>query len=179
MALGIDINVNSQQVKDARSQIDLLSRSINDTDTLGDLTIGAGASQEVKQLSEQINNLKNITRSGDTKGGILSKEQFADVQKSMTLINKSVQDYARQVATVKNEFKSINEEQRKLAMLKFNGTASTEDLNKFRSNKQRISELREEEQKLESNRKRITHACLLYTSPSPRDGLLSRMPSSA
>ena len=29
---------------------------------------------------------------------------------------------------------------------------------------------------------RITHwghTCLLYTSPSPRDGLLSRMPSSA
>ena len=25
----------------------------------------------------------------------------------------------------------------------------------------------------------INHACLLYTSPSPRDGLLSRMPSSA
>ena len=25
----------------------------------------------------------------------------------------------------------------------------------------------------------ITYACLLYTSPSPRDGLLSRMPSSA
>ena len=25
----------------------------------------------------------------------------------------------------------------------------------------------------------VTAACLLYTSPSPRDGLLSRMPSSA
>ena len=25
----------------------------------------------------------------------------------------------------------------------------------------------------------LTKACLLYTSPSPRDGLLSRMPSSA
>ena len=25
----------------------------------------------------------------------------------------------------------------------------------------------------------LPHACLLYTSPSPRDGLLSRMPSSA
>ena len=25
----------------------------------------------------------------------------------------------------------------------------------------------------------LHHACLLYTSPSPRDGLLSRMPSSA
>ena len=28
-------------------------------------------------------------------------------------------------------------------------------------------------------RKRWLKACLLYTSPSPRDGLLSRMPSSA
>ena len=27
--------------------------------------------------------------------------------------------------------------------------------------------------------RRITKGCLLYTSPSPRDGLLSRMPSSA
>ena len=25
----------------------------------------------------------------------------------------------------------------------------------------------------------VSHTCLLYTSPSPRDGLLSRMPSSA
>ena len=25
----------------------------------------------------------------------------------------------------------------------------------------------------------VTYICLLYTSPSPRDGLLSRMPSSA
>ena len=29
------------------------------------------------------------------------------------------------------------------------------------------------------NSKETTKACLLYTSPSPRDGLLSRMPSSA
>ena len=27
--------------------------------------------------------------------------------------------------------------------------------------------------------RRLLYACLLYTSPSPRDGLLSRMPSSA
>ena len=30
-----------------------------------------------------------------------------------------------------------------------------------------------------SRLQRHTHICLLYTSPSPRDGLLSRMPSSA
>ena len=34
---------------------------------------------------------------------------------------------------------------------------------------------------LKTNRIEMTHCkdCLLYTSPSPRDGLLSRMPSSA
>ena len=31
----------------------------------------------------------------------------------------------------------------------------------------------------ESDRAPLYEACLLYTSPSPRDGLLSRMPSSA
>ena len=31
----------------------------------------------------------------------------------------------------------------------------------------------------ESIQKRLDKICLLYTSPSPRDGLLSRMPSSA
>ena len=30
-----------------------------------------------------------------------------------------------------------------------------------------------------SSKDTFTYACLLYTSPSPRDGLLSRMPSSA
>ena len=28
-------------------------------------------------------------------------------------------------------------------------------------------------------KRRLAYPCLLYTSPSPRDGLLSRMPSSA
>ena len=30
-----------------------------------------------------------------------------------------------------------------------------------------------------NNQANPNYACLLYTSPSPRDGLLSRMPSSA
>ena len=35
------------------------------------------------------------------------------------------------------------------------------------------------EQNTKKDRKALLSACLLYTSPSPRDGLLSRMPSSA
>ena len=32
---------------------------------------------------------------------------------------------------------------------------------------------------LTANLLKLSNSCLLYTSPSPRDGLLSRMPSSA
>ena len=46
-----------------------------------------------------------------------------------------------------------------------------------------INQIKEAEDKLlsqyEDAFRENTSACLLYTSPSPRDGLLSRMPSSA
>ena len=59
-----------------------------------------------------------------------------------------------------------------------------------RESKARMREKRREEYRsvapafniVERKRKPIVHQynlCLLYTSPSPRDGLLSRMPSSA
>ena len=46
---------------------------------------------------------------------------------------------------------ALEEERREISLRRLSGTASSDDLD----------------------------ACLLYTSPSPRDGLLSRMPSSA
>ena len=51
------------------------------------------------------------------------------------------------------------------------------------SNKQEIADLAQSIQKLDvlvNNAGQVMpNGCLLYTSPSPRDGLLSRMPSSA
>ena len=43
----------------------------------------------------------------------------------------------------------------------------------------RILDLRVDTIVLPSGRQTTREICLLYTSPSPRDGLLSRMPSSA
>ena len=45
-------------------------------------------------------------------------------------------------------------------------------------NEQRLLEFEEEVARLRVEKLRA-EPCLLYTSPSPRDGLLSRMPSSA
>ena len=45
---------------------------------------------------------------------------------------------------------------------------------KYKELEEEIKELKKRNKKLEAEL-----SCLLYTSPSPRDGLLSRMPSSA
>ena len=47
------------------------------------------------------------------------------------------------------------------------------------SNNKNIERLRKEKIKVFIGHKKQNINCLLYTSPSPRDGLLSRMPSSA
>ena len=53
------------------------------------------------------------------------------------------------------------------------------DLDDFLARNPYSGVIRRTPEELESLRALRTRLCLLYTSPSPRDGLLSRMPSSA
>ena len=45
--------------------------------------------------------------------------------------------------------------------------------------KRRAQEAQKQRDAIRNATREINNICLLYTSPSPRDGLLSRMPSSA
>ena len=78
--------------------------------------------------------------------------------KTTTLLNK-VDDYLKQTDPDKVGYFAFTQkaayEAKDRAIKKFN--LEEDDLSYFRT----------------------LHSCLLYTSPSPRDGLLSRMPSSA
>ena len=60
-------------------------------------------------------------------------------------------------------------------ILKCRNKAGGEDLKPFYSNQNECFCLKDDQQEVDT----LTKDCLLYTSPSPRDGLLSRMPSSA
>ena len=56
------------------------------------------------------------------------------------------------------------------------------DLEMFKLDIKEGKEISIKPKKIDQNSKRLwgmNRSCLLYTSPSPRDGLLSRMPSSA
>ena len=66
------------------------------------------------------------------------------------------------------------------------GTPAVEAMNDFLYNVARHGNLKMSDEQevnflnqLKRNIAKLLNACLLYTSPSPRDGLLSRMPSSA
>eukprot|EP01016_Furgasonia_blochmanni_P000623 TRINITY_DN10173_c0_g1_i1.p1 TRINITY_DN10173_c0_g1~~TRINITY_DN10173_c0_g1_i1.p1 ORF type:complete len:105 (+),score=8.52 TRINITY_DN10173_c0_g1_i1:66-380(+) len=64
--------------------------------------------------------------------------------------------------------------------LKFSFTIVNHDThNKPRGAKREIDKQRQKAKQMQKICGNIFSDCLLYTSPSPRDGLLSRMPSSA
>ena len=59
---------------------------------------------------------------------------------------------------------------------------SSDENNLISIRRKKLSEIRTKRQAFPNNFKKSVSSswvCLLYTSPSPRDGLLSRMPSSA
>ena len=87
-----------------------------------------------------------------------------------------------------NSLKLIIKESQVIEQLETNQDIITEDVKKLLSQAAFFIERQESELKTYKERegKHISllenaelHICLLYTSPSPRDGLLSRMPSSA
>ena len=58
-------------------------------------------------------------------------------------------------------------------------TISCENMDQEMSDDELIQAIIESENRISVAKNDLPKSCLLYTSPSPRDGLLSRMPSSA
>ena len=54
-----------------------------------------------------------------------------------------------------------------------------DDKEQSEEKQEEVKEVKEETKKEDEKLEDYSKGCLLYTSPSPRDGLLSRMPSSA
>ena len=72
----------------------------------------------------------------------------------------------------------IRLEGNRIALLSSNGRFVSADTNK-ESNLVAVSQALGQREQFELHDILDDYVCLLYTSPSPRDGLLSRMPSSA
>ena len=86
-----------------------------------------------------------------------------DLSKSTTEKDTTIQTLKEQLANLENEKQELVDAQKE-----FKKKVS-------KNFKEKLSEMSEKENALTSE----LGDCLLYTSPSPRDGLLSRMPSSA
>ena len=86
------------------------------------------------------------------------------------------------VTALKDEIKRLNKQyQDQTNQQNKNSKASQELASKISSLRQKQFDLNRETSRLNKTFKASvgSYDCLLYTSPSPRDGLLSRMPSSA
>ncbi len=151
--LGIDIKVDSRQVKDAKQHIDMLNRSLNDTQSLGDLNIGEDglplASQRIKEMAEQVRRLQALSRQGTTRGGLLDPKQFQEAQEHMRRLNGTVQDYAKTLYSVRNEMLQLSKAQ---IDMRRSGQASTPE---FKANRERLKQLQDERRELEAQERSV------------------------
>lgn len=151
--LGIDIKVDSRQVKDAKQHIDMLNRSLNDTQSLGDLNIGEDglplASQRIKEMAEQVRRLQALSRQGITRGGLLDPKQFQEAQEHMRRLNGTVQDYAKTLYSVRNEMLQLSKAQ---IDMRRSGQASTPE---FKANRERLKQLQDERRELEAQERSV------------------------
>lgn len=151
--LGIDIKVDTKQVKDAKQHIEMLNRSLNDTQALGDLNIGDDglplASQRIKEMAEQVRRLQALSRQGTSKGGVLDPKQFQEANEHMRRLNASVQDYAKTITNVRNEMKQLAQAQ---ADMRRAGQANTPE---FKTNRDKMRQLQEERRELEAQERQI------------------------
>ena len=111
-------------------------------------------------------------------GGIHDDLIVTKVQKGFNIILNAAckdNDYNIISSSLKNKFKIILHDN--LSLIALQGPKSSQMLDKIISG---VSSLKfMNGNKFSYNGKDVYITCLLYTSPSPRDGLLSRMPSSA
>ena len=132
-----------------------------------------GSEAEKAELQKQINSLKEQLNEANAKVTVLKaeKERLTEEKTSLqTELKKAQEDAAKKKAEEAEALKKAQEEEQKakeeLQKLKDAMTLKTGDTITVKGVTYRVTNAE-------------AKTCLLYTSPSPRDGLLSRMPSSA
>eukprot|EP00826_Nyctotherus_ovalis_P033115 TRINITY_DN26717_c0_g2_i1.p1 TRINITY_DN26717_c0_g2~~TRINITY_DN26717_c0_g2_i1.p1 ORF type:complete len:128 (+),score=46.48 TRINITY_DN26717_c0_g2_i1:66-449(+) len=114
--------------------------------------------------------------------GYLSNPEFdpdkvatkAVAAKSIVKWVKAMNNYYDVLKKVEPKRRRCEEEKANLEVANTQLAAKVSELNEI---KDRVAKLREDCESLQAERNKL--ACLLYTSPSPRDRTRSRMPSSA
>jgi hypothetical protein len=98
-------------------------------------------------------------------------------------LNEIIQNQAENIKNEKNENSNQNENKVESAEIENPSDSEKNIVEKEKKAKHKSKQVEKEtiSNNSEKNQKQIrqSYLCLLYTSPSPRDGLLSRMPSSA
>ena len=136
---------------DARRCLDICRRAVEIAET----------QNESKEQTSQNNNNNNFKTTTTTRRKSSAKGVLKDNQKSTTDANNNTQDNQRVgMKHVEMALKEMFSSPKILAL-------------------QSLSLMEEMFMKAIISEFRRSGLCLLYTSPSPRDGLLSRMPSSA
>lgn len=146
MSIGISLNVDAQQVKSAKREVDFLNKALKETEKQEVAPGGKEGTKDyseiVKKLAEDIRRLKSISTAGDRQGGLLNKNQFAEVEKLAARIGKNFGSYSLDLARSREELGKLLRERENLEKVGRGG--KYESLDAFRLRKERLGTLKDE-----------------------------------
>lgn len=147
MAIGIDILVGAQQVRDAKKHVEALGSSLQNVHGLGDLGdigIDPSQSERMREMVSQVNRLNTIAGQGDRRGGILDPRQIAESQRLMQQLTQGVQAYGREMDQLKQKHSSLMREEREILDRVATGRATPEDRIRRREIRRETTEVGDE-----------------------------------
>ena len=170
----LDSNLADYQVGDTieivGSNVDGSSFSVSlpvgPASTLGDLVDSINA--EIEGASVQVSSTGNLVVNADEAGNALLSLQLSDGTS-----NVGETDFVNSVFVIETDGKPADSSEATIQVFDQRGQAHNLLLS-FEKQDSNVWDAR-----FSSNDSELTLTCLLYTSPSPRDATLSRMPSSA
>jgi hypothetical protein len=124
MTIGIGINVDARQVKDARKAIEDLNGAMVQTQEQPVVPGGAHleeVSAQIKRITADINRLRTIASTGEKRGGILDKQQFTEVEKLTRRLRENLGVYTKDLHGAREEMRQLVAEKERLVAVGSSG----------------------------------------------------------
>lgn len=156
--LGIDQVAKAKKTLEEMGDALLEATSQNTVDL--DKIFGNGSGADVRKMLEDVTRLKNISRRG-ADDNLISTKDFKEAERLMTSITGKVQNYNKQLSSVKKEYQEILAEQKKIESMTFKNAKERRESpvqQQYKDNRNRLKELEKEKELLEENKKNYDRA---------------------
>jgi len=135
MPLGIDVKVDSKQVKDARKEIEVFNRSLTAAQKQSTIELGVGSASNLEEtatlltkIREQVSRIGELSRAATNRGGILRKEQFVEAGDLAKRVQTDLGKWSSEIDKAREALKRLQAEKNQIGRDFMMGRVAPQDM---------------------------------------------------